>query len=177
MADSDIDDRALPDLHDYQLVRLVAGQNEAEATFQYEGDVVRIRVLHPTLVRFEGDMHNMYIDGLVEGRVDGGVVDGVALTEAEAKAVRGALRGWSPRRQALLKAIDIAGIDLLLMGDGFEIERKQVPYEEPEVTPEEQARHDAIHAMLTGVVASHGPEGLWDPKIMSAANRKRGRKR
>ena len=31
MADSDIDDRALPDLHDYQLVRLVAGQNEAEA--------------------------------------------------------------------------------------------------------------------------------------------------
>lgn len=168
---------AIPDLHDFQLTRLSAGDGDLEATFQYGGEVVHIRVVKPTLVRFEGDLRTMYVDGIEQGIVEGDDFGGLDLTEIERQAIKDAIYGPMPRRQVVLKTRLIAGIDLLLMGERIEFSHETVPYEEPEVTPEQQARIDSIQAMLTGVVARHGMEGLKDPKIVSAANRKRGRKR
>gem|GEM_PF-2304231 len=166
----------IPDLHDFQLTRFLTGDGNVEATFQLEGEVVRIRVSKAVLARFEGDLRTMYVDGIVQGTIEGDDVGGLALTEVERQAIRDALYGPTPRQQVVLKAIGIAGIDLLLMGERIEFSHEAIPYEEPEVTPEEQARIDSIHAMLTGVVAEHGVEGLKNPKIVSDANRKRARK-
>jgi len=167
----------LPNLHDFQLMRLSAGQGEVEVTFQLEGAVVHIRVIRAILARFEGDLRTMYIDAIEQCFVDGHSLDELGLNGEEEQAVRAALHGLPPRRRIVLKAIGIAGLNLLLIGENVECVCETVHYEEPEVTPEEQARSEAIRAMLTGIVADHGNEGLKDAKLVTVANLRRGKTR
>jgi len=166
----------IPDLHDFQLLSLSVGPGTATVRFDLEGNVLEFEAVKPSLVLFDADGQTMYVSHAMMVALDPtDDLTAIELQDGQRTAIRNAFVD-TPHRQQLLIVVGLAGIDLLLMGERIEFSREIIPYEEPEVTPEQQARIDSIHAMLTGVVAEHGVEGLKDAKLVAKANRRRGGK-